>query len=201
MRGKGAAIAAALCVVAASAATLHTAAAQSFAERWASLQEPPPPAHFLVKELTVVLQTATGAFAALGGTAASENLVPPPNAYASVSPLLPEERGERRSKRAFSGGASFYSHQGRLATGDRYFPEGLTAAHRTLPFGTRVRVTDVKTRKSVDVVINDRGPYKPGRVIDLSLGAARALEMTSRGVIQVKAEVIDQPVVVGRLGS
>ena len=60
----------------------------------------------------------------------------------------------------------------------RFNPNGLTAAHRTLPFGTKVRVTNTRTGKSVVVRINDRGPFIRGRVIDLSLGAAKLVEMT-----------------------
>ncbi len=67
---------------------------------------------------------------------------------------------------------------------------GLTAAHRTLPFGTRVRVTDPKTGHSVTVLINDRGPFGKHRVLDVSPSAARALGMVSRGVIFVQAEVL-----------
>ena len=58
------------------------------------------------------------------------------------------------------------------------------AAHRTLPFGTRLRVTDPKTHRSVVVIVNDRGPFTKGRVIDLSLAAAKALRMTGRGLIR-----------------
>ena len=78
----------------------------------------------------------------------------------------------------------------RVASGGRFNPDGLTAAHRSLPFGTKVRVTDPKTGRSVVVTINDRGPFGKGRVIDLSLGAARALGMIERGVIYVRAEVL-----------
>jgi rare lipoprotein A len=80
----------------------------------------------------------------------------------------------------FFGMAAFYPGQG----------SGLTAAHKTLPFGTRVRVTDVKTGRSVIVTINDRGPFNRGRVLDLCPGAARALDMVERGVIYVRAEVL-----------
>jgi rare lipoprotein A len=66
----------------------------------------------------------------------------------------------------------------------------MTAAHRTLPFGTRVRVTYPKTGKSVEVVINDRGPHVEGRIIDLSGAAARALGLTDDGTGQVRLEVI-----------
>ena len=80
--------------------------------------------------------------------------------------------------------ASFYDEPQLLATGGRYDPLGLTAAHRTLPFGTRVKVTDIATGRSVDVTINDRGPaIWTGRQIDLSLGAAQVLQMQERGVI------------------
>jgi rare lipoprotein A len=67
---------------------------------------------------------------------------------------------------------------------------GLTAAHKTLPFGTRVRVTDSKTGRSVIVVINDRGPFNKGRVLDLSTSAAKALGMMERGVVLVRADVL-----------
>ena len=80
----------------------------------------------------------------------------------------------------FSGLCAFYPARG----------NGLTAAHKTLPFGTRVRVSDPKTGRSVTVTINDRGPFGKHRILDLSPSAARALDMVSRGVIFVKAEVL-----------
>ena len=91
----------------------------------------------------------------------------------------------------FSGTAVYYSkgYQGRVASGGRYDPVKFTAAHKTLPFGTRVRVTDRKTHRSVVVVITDRGPYNKGRVIDLSMAAAKQLGMLGRGVINVTGEV------------
>jgi rare lipoprotein A len=93
------------------------------------------------------------------------------------------------------GQASFYGNQpgegGPLtANGERYNPGGLTAAHRTLPFGTRVRVTSPNTGRSVVVRINDRGPFIGGRIIDLSVGAARAIGLTSSGVGTVQMEVL-----------
>jgi rare lipoprotein A len=81
---------------------------------------------------------------------------------------------------SFSGLCAYYSGRG----------GGLTAAHRTLPFGTRVRVTDLKTGRSVIVTINDRGPFGRHRVLDLSIAAARALGMLNRGVIYVRADVL-----------
>jgi rare lipoprotein A len=98
---------------------------------------------------------------------------------------------EAYSQKAFSGRATFYdtNYSGRTARGERYDPKKFTAAHRTLPFGTRLRVTDTQTRRSVVVTVNDRGPFIKGRVLDLSLAAAKALRMTGRGLIKVTAAV------------
>lgn len=74
-----------------------------------------------------------------------------------------------------------------------YYPGhggGLTAAHKTLPFGTHVRVTNVKTGRSIIVTINDRGPFNRGRVLDLCTRAARALGMLDSGVVYVRADVL-----------
>ncbi len=91
----------------------------------------------------------------------------------------------------FSGVAAYYSkgYSGRVASGGRYDPSKFTAAHKTLPFGTRVRVTDRKTNRSVVVTITDRGPFNKGRVIDLSLAAAKELHMMGRGLARVTAEI------------
>ena len=87
------------------------------------------------------------------------------------------------------GVASFYKYEGRTANGEQFNPRELTAAHRTLPFGTRLRVTDVATGQSVTVRINDRGPFIPGRVVDVSHSAAQVLGMVDRGIAKVKLEV------------
>jgi peptidoglycan lytic transglycosylase len=92
--------------------------------------------------------------------------------------------------RSFSGMCAYYSQSGKLASGGQFNPNALTAAHRSLPFGTRVRVTDPKSGRSVIVTINDRGPFNKGRVIDISSSAARALGMTDRGIIFVRADVL-----------
>lgn len=75
------------------------------------------------------------------------------------------------------GKASWYHEGSRTATGERYRPDGITAAHRTLPFGTIVQVTHQRTGRTVNVRINDRGPFIRGRIIDLSRGAKRVLGM------------------------
>lgn len=96
-----------------------------------------------------------------------------------------------QSARQFTGIAAYYStdYSGRTARGDRYDPAKFTAAHRSLPFGTRLRVTDPRSNRSVVVVVNDRGPFTKGRVLDLSLAAAKALNMTGRGLLNVTAVV------------
>ena len=86
--------------------------------------------------------------------------------------------------------ASFYRNQERTASGEQARPGELTAAHRTLPFGTRVRVTDVDTGRSVTVRVNDRGPFVPGRVVDISASAAETLGITDRGLARVKLDVV-----------
>jgi rare lipoprotein A len=93
------------------------------------------------------------------------------------------------SAKAQSGPASHYSHAGkRTASGERANPGGMTAAHRSLPFGTRVKVTNRKNGRSVVVRINDRGPFVGGRVIDLSTAAARAIGFS--GVAPVTLAVL-----------
>ncbi len=91
---------------------------------------------------------------------------------------------------ALEGVASYYWQGQMTATGEHFDPTKLTAAHKTLPFGTRVRVTRVDTGSSVVVRINDRGPFKPGRVIDLSKRAAEEIGMTGKGLSKVKLEVL-----------
>ena len=77
--------------------------------------------------------------------------------------------------------ASFYSHGSRTASGEAFNPNGFTAAHRTLPFGTRLQVTNPSTGRSVVVRVNDRGPFVRGRSLDLARGAAAALGMIGQG--------------------
>lgn len=89
---------------------------------------------------------------------------------------------------AQTGKASWYAMGTRTANGERYLPDGMTAAHRTLPFNTRVLVTDLATGRSVIVRVNDRGPFTGGRIIDLSRGAARSLGMIARGVVSVRVQ-------------
>ena len=91
---------------------------------------------------------------------------------------------------ALEGIASYYHEDQMTATGEHFDRTAMTAAHLTLPLHTQVRVTNVVNGRSVVVRINDRGPYKPGRIIDLSEAAALALDMTTVGLVPVKVEVI-----------
>jgi len=77
-----------------------------------------------------------------------------------------------------------------VASGGWFNPNAMTAAHKTLPFGTRVRVTHAGNGRSVDVTINDRGPYIAGRIIDLSKAAAGVINMTGQGVAKIKMTVL-----------
>src|SRR3981189_2389249 len=91
---------------------------------------------------------------------------------------------------SFSGVASFYGNESgsKTASGQRFNQNAMTCAHRSLPFGTKLRVTH--GGQSVVVTVNDRGPFIKGRVLDLSTGAARAIGLTSAGVGKVTAEVV-----------
>jgi rare lipoprotein A len=89
--------------------------------------------------------------------------------------------------------ASFYAekyHGKKTASGQIFDMNKMTAAHRTLPFGQMVRVTNLANNRSVQVVINDRGPFVKGRIIDVSLAAARKLDMVKAGVAKVRLEVL-----------
>src|SRR6478609_5175159 len=93
-----------------------------------------------------------------------------------------------------TGKASFYADkfEGKMtASGEKYKHSKLTAAHKTLPFGTKVRVTNIANNETVEVIVNDRGPYVDGRVIDLSKSAAEKLGYVNKGLADVKVEVID----------
>ena len=105
------------------------------------------------------------------------------NANAAIAP-------SSDTGRSFSGMASFYGNESgsQTASGQRFNQNAMTCAHRTLPFGTKLRVTH--GGQSVVVTVNDRGPFVRGRVLDLSTAAARAVGLTSAGVGRVTAEVV-----------
>jgi peptidoglycan lytic transglycosylase len=91
------------------------------------------------------------------------------------------------------GMASYYGHElagNRTASGERFNPQALTAAHRSLPMGTRIRVTNQANGRSVVVRVNDRGPFARGRIIDVSLAAAREIAMVRTGTARVSLEIV-----------
>jgi rare lipoprotein A len=93
-----------------------------------------------------------------------------------------------------TGKASFYADKHtseKTASGELYSPELKTAAHRTLPLGSKIKVTNVDNGKSVDVTVNDRGPFVKGRIVDLSKSAFSSIGSLSSGVISVQLEVIE----------
>ena len=93
-------------------------------------------------------------------------------------------------KTASHGVASYYTEGTKTASGEKFNTLEMTAAHPTLPFGTKLRVTNVASGRSVMVRVNDRGPYVPGRVVDVSYSAADALGMVGKGVAKVKLDVV-----------
>lgn len=86
--------------------------------------------------------------------------------------------------------ASFYAEGSQTASGEKFDPNELTAAHPTLPFGTRLRVTNIANGRSVTVRINDRGPFVTGRSVDVSYSAAERIGIIERGVAKVKLDVV-----------
>lgn len=107
-----------------------------------------------------------------------------------IDPVAAEEKVY---KAIGQGIASYYGIElagNRTASGERFNPNGLTAAHRTLPLGTRLRVTNVANGRSVIVRVNDRGPFVGKRLIDVSLGAAREIQMIRSGTAQVRLEIV-----------
>lgn len=116
-------------------------------------------------------------------------------AFSWVWLCLPLLAGCGGSRNAFtqSGQGSYYADKfaGRAtASGVPYRPGQMTAAHNTLPFGTRIRVTNVRNGRSVNVTVNDRGPHVPGRIVDVSRKAARKLDLVDAGVVPVQLRVI-----------
>ena len=116
-----------------------------------------------------------------------EPTVPPPPA--------PPSSGDTAISTQQRGRISIYGNDfaGRkTASGEPFDPKALTMAHRTLPFGTRVRVTNLENQRSVEVVVNDRGPFVSGRIADLSEAAARRIGMVADGVVEALLDILQQ---------
>ena len=163
----------------------------------------------IVRLLVVVVGAASLAACAESTTARNPNFVSPSRQaslpHDRTSSLVPDRRVTSARKHspfarhqhttptqvASKGIASFYTEDQQTASGEKFNTHDLTAAHRTLPFGTRLRVTNVATGRSVTVRVNDRGPYVPGRIVDVSHSAANALGMVQSGTAKVKLDVVE----------
>ncbi|MFA5832941.1 MAG: septal ring lytic transglycosylase RlpA family protein [Bacteroidota bacterium] len=111
-----------------------------------------------------------------------------------TNPSKPAANNSNGKATSYKGIASYYAHDfhgKKTANGELYDMHALTAAHRSFPFGTKVRVTNSDNGKSCVVRVNDRGPFKLERIMDLSLGAAEALEMMKTGTANVTLEVLE----------
>lgn len=113
-------------------------------------------------------------------------------ALVSAAIIAPVSFNGAAHAESWTGKASFYSHGTRTASGARFQPGALTAAHRNLPFGTVLRVTNLANQRSIIVTVNDRGPFVRGRILDVSSGAADALGFRGAGIAQVKIEKVDR---------
>ena len=114
----------------------------------------------------------------------------PPLITASLPPVAEPGKPLVGPAHQLTGLASYYWQEQMTSSGERFDKRAMSAAHKTLPLGTRVRVTHILSGRAVVVRINDRGPFKPGRIIDLSEAAAEQIGMTGAGLAQVKIEVV-----------
>lgn len=117
------------------------------------------------------------------------------NSTAKASPVQ-KQASKKKAKPYQVGRASWYGkffHGKPTASGESYDMFRFTAAHPALPLGTWVRVTNLENEKSVIVRVNDRGPVVPGRIIDLSYGAAQTLEMRVKGIERVRLDIVKEP--------
>jgi rare lipoprotein A len=160
----------------------------------------------------ITLLAACAAFAAIGAaqaqqasapaaTPAMPAITPAPEPAPVVTPApgparkvmitaAPAASGDANEGKVAHYGAKFNGRK--TASGERFNVNAMTMAHKTLPFGTRVKVTNLANKKSVVVRVNDRGPTDPGRIGDLTTGAARKIGMTKAGVVDARLEVVGQ---------
>ena len=149
------------------------------------------------RTLAVSLSLSLALLSSQAGAQAAKPADPPaapaaaPAAAAAAAPAAAAPSGDAMTGIAAVYGTRFAGRK--TASGKRYNPNALTAAHNTLPFGTRVKVTGVKSKRSAVVVITDRGPTTAGRIIDLSSAAARKIGMARPGLRQVTLEVVSKP--------
>ncbi len=147
----------------------------------------------LSKILVASLLVATSMTQAQPASAPAAAKPAAPAAAAAAAPAAPAAAAPAAA--SADGKIAYYGSKfaGRkTASGERFNPGAMTMAHKTLPFGTMVKVTNVKNSKSVVVRVNDRGPTTPDRVGDVSLGAAQKLRMVRSGVVEAKLEVVKE---------
>jgi len=137
-------------------------------------------AHFFVASLTAAALAAC----AQSPTATNKSELLSTNRHASLA------TDKHAAGITSYGLASYYSEGTETASGEQFDPNALTAAHPNLPFGTKLRVTNVATGRSVIVRVNERGPFVPGRVVDVSSSAAAALGIVGQGTAKVKLDVV-----------
>jgi peptidoglycan lytic transglycosylase len=161
------------------------------------LDAPSFSAHFrnLVRPFAVILMTAALAACAQSSVVTNKTAFRAANRQTSVMAVNTKRHFIKHThmagtQAASNGLASFYSEGSQTASGEKFHPNELTAAHRTLPFGTRLRVTNVANGRSVTVRINDRGPFVAGRSVDVSYSAAARIGIIDRGVAKVKLDVV-----------
>jgi rare lipoprotein A len=150
----------------------------------------PAAASALVRAATVTLALAAGCATTTSQAPASSTIH---EMGPSGAPSESAAPGKSEVVRVLTGKASWYGREqqgGPTASGERFDMHALTAAHKTLRLGTRVRVVNLANGRSVVVRINDRGPYGRGRIIDVSYAAARELGMIDKGVVPVRVEVL-----------
>ena len=141
----------------------------------------------LIQFLVLGVASLSLAGCANSGAVQRASVADSPEVTGSIQPAA-----AARSRTGSYGIASYYSYPGRTASGEKYNPAQLTAAHKTLPFGTKLLVTNLNSGRSVVVRVNDRGPFVRGRVVDVSYAAAQQIGMVHSGVAKVKVEVISE---------
>jgi rare lipoprotein A len=149
----------------------------------------------IVRLLAVVLTTSALAACAQSSVVNNKTALHSANRQTSLVAANAKRHLTRHTRSAGTqvasfGVASFYSEGSQTASGEKFDPNELTAAHPTLPFGTRLRVTNVANGRSVTVRINDRGPFVAGRAVDVSHSAAERIGILERGVAKVKLDII-----------
>jgi rare lipoprotein A len=141
--------------------------------------------------VTFLASALSGGASFLGGeVATAKTLTQSPGRYQTVTSLYPQSKQLLATRRGTASWYGYRFHGRRTASGERFNASAYTAAHRSLPFGTKVRVTNLRNGRSVIVRINDRGPYARGRVIDLSKAAANAIGIISSGTAPVRIEIV-----------